>query len=75
MWAWVVVSRRGLGQSLKPDLKRAESAILFTNQAKKGNGQEIGDKDKWRPTQEHRDMHSDRPLRRPAVPSKCLLTY
>lgn len=64
-WAEMVVSRRGLGQSLKPDLERAEHAILFTDQAKKGNGQKIGNKDKWRPTQEHREMYSDCPLRQP----------
>lgn len=49
--------RRGLGQGLKLGLEMAENAILFTDQAKKGNGQKIGDKDKWRPTQEHREMY------------------
>lgn len=61
----MVASRRGLGQSLKPGLERAENAIQFTNQAKKGNGQKTGDKDKWRPTQEHREIYSYCPLRQP----------
>lgn len=32
--------RIGIGQSLKPGLKRAADAMLFTNQAKKGHGTE-----------------------------------